>query len=181
MAIEGPAGDENVRRRRRHGLAPLLRVGTVAEPAWGEGDWAAMLRHQLAAALPPDVGKHTAALSRESATGGRSAPLLDGTFGELLHHPHPAPDALALVKDFAKAAKDDPDGPLPAEVAAVLYYASILVARARCGRRISALPDDALRRGAERVLAGAWVDARTRSLLVAGLAFLNGPDDRVES
>ena len=181
VATDGTGeGDPPDCRPLRQRLAPLMRTRADAAAAWGEGDWAAMLRHQMAAAIRPDVGAGSAALIRFAGTAGGSANLLDRSFGELLHHADPPPAALELVKEFAKAARDDPDGPLPAEVAAVLYYASILVARARCGRRISALPDEALRRGAERVLAGTWIDERTRSLFVTGLAVLNGPEDHAQ-
>jgi len=87
------------------------------------------------------------------------------TFDELLHSPMPPIDLLKSVKEFAKANRDHPASVLPGEIATVLYFASVIVARWRCGEVITTLNDRELRVGIEWAIAEPWVDERTKSLL----------------
>jgi hypothetical protein len=119
---------------------------------WRPQEMGAILRHQLSVPLDMDLA------------AGSGSPMWRMTFGELLHHPHPPAEMLQRVKQFAKACKLARDGPLPPEVAAVLYFASIIASRLRCEQRISDLDDDALKRGMEWVRAQRWVDPLTRSI-----------------
>jgi len=89
---------------------------------------------------------------------------LPATFGDLLHHPQPPLEMLQRVKRFAKACKVKAEGPLPPEVATVLYFASIVVALLRCEARISELDNKAIRTGTEWALAQTWLDQPTRSI-----------------
>ena len=57
--------------------------------------------------------------------------LLLKSFGDLLHHPNPPLELLRLTKDFAKACRLSRSGPLPREIATLLYFASIIVAWVR--------------------------------------------------
>ena len=136
-------------------LASMLEVERAAGRVWGEQDLAAILRHQLASPLPPPGGGSESA----AAPGGAR------TFGELLHHPSPRVESLVAVKDFAKASRADPDAALPGEVAAVVYFAAIAVARRQCGRIISGLSEGELAAGLQWVRAQDWVDPATRALL----------------
>ena len=138
-------------------LASILEVGWETGRPWGEGDLAAVLRHQYAAPLGCDLGT-----AGEDTGAGPPAGIK--TFGDLLHHPAPPVELLVLAKDFAKASRADPHAALPKEVAAVLYFAAIVVARRRCGARISQLRPEELRAGAEWVMAQPWVDPATRRL-----------------
>lgn len=138
-------------------LASMLEVGWETGRPWGEGDLAAVLRHQFAAPVGCDLGPAGADASADRRAGIR-------TFGDLLHHPAPPVELLVLAKDFAKASRADPHAPLPKEIAAVLYFAAIVVARRRCGARISQLSPEELRAGVDWVLAQPWVDAATRGL-----------------
>ena len=135
---------------RADALASMLEVDWAAGRPWEERELAAVLRHQLAAPLHVDLrtrGDETVA-----------------TFYDLLHHPTPPIELLALAKDFAKACRADPDSPLPREVAAVIYFGAIAVARRRCGTLITQLSPEELRAGVEWVLAQPWVDPATREL-----------------
>jgi hypothetical protein len=137
-------------------LASMLEVGWEAGPTWGERDLAAVLQHQLAAPVVCDLGP--------AGADAAAPPAGIRTFGDLLHHPAPPVELLVLAKDFAKASLADPHAALPKEVAAVLYFAAIVVARRRCGARISQLSPEELRAGAEWVMAQPWVDPATRRL-----------------
>jgi hypothetical protein len=81
---------------------------------------------------------------------------------------------LWLAKDFAKANMDHPDGSLPKEVAAVLYYASIAAALTNLDERISQLKDAELARGLGWAKDQPWVDKRIQELLVQGINKLPG-------
>ena len=128
-------------------LASMLDIDSTVGRPWDARDLGAVLRHQLAAPLPP---------------GTAAAPI--ETFDQLLHHGSPPVALLESVKDFSKAARQDPEAGLPKEVAAVVYFAAIVVARRRCGARISKLSDGELRAGIDWALAQAWMDPVTRGL-----------------
>lgn len=130
---------------------------------WSADDLAAILRHQLAAPLRADLTATNAHAGKTLDTISRAAPP-PATFGELFAHPHPPPELLELAKDFGKALRRDTACGVPAGVATVIYYASIVAARLRCGRRISDLDEAALRRGVEWALAQPWLDAATRAM-----------------
>jgi hypothetical protein len=138
-------------------------IGAEAEDLtlWAREDFGDILAHQLRAPLLFDLAKVT-------PIGGIDAELFQrdriGTFRELLTHPKPPVELLALCKDFAKAARVDPDRPLPAEVATVLYLASIAAARLRHDARISNLRVAELRSGAVWVLSQNWVDAEIQAI-----------------
>jgi hypothetical protein len=122
-----------------------------------------ILRHQLAVPLAVDLGDP--AEEAKSALG--SARILPMTFAELLHHRAPPVAMLQRIKRFAKARKSNPNGPLPEEVATVLYYAAIAVALKRCQQRITSMDDAALLAGCRWVLLQAWVDDDTKSIFRA--------------
>lgn len=152
-------------------LAEMLALDARdARHVWRADELSAILRHQLDAPLEFDLGD----LSEEYA---KVAPPAEAgtlhwrvTFGELLHHARPPLPLVERAKRFAKACRNHPDGPLPVEVATVLYFALIVVARLRCdGARISALDDAALVDGMQWALAQEWLDERTRALFVGAM------------
>ena len=121
---------------------------------WGPDDLGAILQHQLSARLETDLPQDDAV----------PPAMWQMTFEQLLHDPRPPVELLQRVKRFAKACKLAGDGPLPPPVATVLYFASIVVARMRCGQRISELDDDSILRGMQWVRAQTWLDEPTRSI-----------------
>jgi hypothetical protein len=131
---------------------------------WRPDDRGPILRHQRSVRLEADlaVGDDRNDTPHLAPDGARR--MWRMTFGELLDDAHPPAEMLLRVKRFAKACKLNGDGPLPPDVATVLYFASIVVARLRCGQRITDLDDDALRKGIEWARAQAWMDPATRSI-----------------
>ena len=157
-----------------HGMAALLDTGSGEERIWHPDELEAILKHQLSAPIEVDLvslERHLAARLRLAAA---SQGLLLKSFGDLLHHPNPPLELLKLTKDFAKACRLSRGGPLPREIATVLYFASIVVAMVRCRRRITRLDDADTRQGVEQCLAQSWLDAATRQLLEDGLKALAG-------
>jgi len=70
-----------------------------------------------------------------------------------------------LAKRFAKACRSREDGPLPNEIATVLYVLSIAAALAKCGCRITVADDQSLQYGLDWALEQPWIDAATRATL----------------
>ena len=141
-------------------LAMMLTVEGVDR--WRPDEMAAILRHQLSSQLEAD-------LAAADRAGLAPSPM---TFGELLHHLRPPVALLERVKHFAKASKAKSTGPLPPQVATLLYFASIVAARLRCDARISGLDDDAILKGTQWALAQSWIDPPTRTLFEEAVAKL---------
>ncbi len=155
----------------RH-LAKMMELSTETQRLWRPEEFGAILRHQLNAPLDYDLNTvdpgMTAKLQTWSTAGGQ--PLT--TFGDLLRHPRPPLQLLEYLKQFGKTHRNDPESPLPRDIATLLYYAGIVVALIRCRRRITQLDDHSLRRGIEWAIAQPWVEESTRSIFREGLAFI---------
>lgn len=153
-------------------LSELMSLESSSRQAWGPDELGAVLRHQLSASLRTGLsqGDSNAAwrLTELLGAGGSSVE----TFNDLLHHPQPPIELLEMAKDFAKASRTDRESPLPREVAAVLYYASIVAALVHCRCRITTLDDALLSHGLRTALSHHWLDEATRSLLREGLETL---------
>jgi hypothetical protein len=141
-------------------LAMMLTVDGVDR--WRPDEMAAILRHQLLSRLESDLGQVVRA----------DHPPSPATFGELLHHARPPVALLKRVKHFAKASKIKATGPLPPQVATVLYFASIVVAQLRCDARISSLDGNAILKGTQWALSQSWLDQPTRALFEEAAARL---------
>jgi len=129
-----------------------------SESPWARHEYAAVLRHQLAA--PISFGPDTNA--------GSDRPM-PATFGDLLCDARPSLPLLVSLKDFARAHTLQLNSPVPHEVATSLYYAAIVAAFVRCDQRISGLNDDALQTGIKTILGFDWIDDSMRALFADGL------------
>jgi len=155
-------------------LAGMMDMDSDTERAWRPDELGAVLEHQLSAPVELDLSVMRPGFRKRLRTLASAQGLVLSSYRDLFHHPNPPVELLRLVKDFAKASKDDPESPFQPEIAAVLYLGSILVARWRCGAKISAVPDQMLREGAEWVLGQSWVDDGTKVLFRDGLTHLTG-------
>jgi hypothetical protein len=155
-------------------LAEMLALDGRAGHVWRAEELSAILRHQLDAPLEFDLGDLSDEYAAIAPPGDTGTLRWRVTFGELLHHARPPLPLVERAKRFAKACRNHPEGPLPVEVATVLYFALIVVARLRCdgAPRISALDDAALVEGMHWALAQAWLDERTRALFVGAVEHL---------
>lgn len=155
-------------------LSLMLGVAQGTRPLWADEDLAPMLAHQLACRVEFERG------SQGLESPDRAAPPADGnpalSFRDLLVAERPDLDLLRRTKDMAKAQHEELGSEPPAKISLVLYYLSILVARTRCGARISSLSDEQLGKGAQWVVAQPWVDEDTRRLCRQHLSLIrNAP------
>jgi hypothetical protein len=154
-------------------LAIILSQEDDVQKLWTTEELAAIWKHQLAASIEFDLG------GLEPAPAAQLNALLTPqgfsvrSFGELLRHANPAVELLELVKQFGKAHLNHPQSPIPREVSTVLYYAAIVAALLRCGKRITALDNEALRYGVEKAVEQPWLDETTRTTLRGGLGVLS--------
>jgi len=134
-----------------------------------------ILRHQLSAPLRIDLEHAGPAVPHLVKALAQAELLKIQSFADLLRHPHPPIDLLKLIKDYAKCNRDHPDSHLPGEVAAVIYYLSIVAAWLRCGQKITRLSDQDLQEGVDWVLNLSWVDEETKATFREGPQFLARP------
>jgi hypothetical protein len=154
---------DEIFRSQPQALARLFSAGAQGT-TWSHADLGAVLRHQLSAPLLVDLRR------LPHWPGAEAGP--SGNFGELLAHPCPPLELLRLTKEFAKAADQQEDRPLPVEVATMLYYAAIVAALVGCGERISRLSDDELRQGVAWALAQPFIAPQVRPLFERGRDYL---------
>lgn len=151
-----------------HLLAQFLDPGFPGQRVWMPSELGAILHHLMAVPMPFDLSALPPGTRSRLQTLGAANGLLLNSLAALLHHPHPPVELLLLLKRYAKSNHEHPDSALPAEISTVLYILSIVVARQRCQRRITALNDDAVLSSIDWVLALPWLDDKARCLLRQG-------------
>ena len=144
-------------------LAGLMQVDETA--SWNASELGPILEHQLDVPLDLDLGSAVADVRRRLDASDEPAAAEIRTFRQLLLHSRPPLDLLNLVKQFAKRCRGQPDGPLPHEVATVLYLATIAAARLKRHERISLLDDAAWQQALDWALAQPWLKSDLRELL----------------
>jgi hypothetical protein len=162
-------------------LADLMAFGRE-EALWGPQELGAILQHQLDAEVAFDLSRLGQVRVQEverALASIQGSPIR--TFRELFEHPSPPIELVDLSRRFAKACRSSRDGPLPNEIATVLYFASIVVAMITCGRRISKLDDEAIGYALDWALDQPWLDESIRGLISRGRQAVKpaGPEDDV--
>jgi len=162
-----------VQRAQPGSLADVLDCTENKSPLWRPAELEALLRHQMAAPVQVDLSSLAPALAEQLRGLSDAQALTLRSFADLFQHPQPPVELLRLVKDFAKAAHESSEGPLPPEIARVLYYASIAAALARLKTRITSLSDVQLREGFGWVQTRDWIDPATKELVNQALPCLS--------
>ena len=160
--------DNDLRQSDALSLTHLMDAGAGGRRLWEPEELGAILAHQLAAPLACDLGPLDKEFDQRLERFNAAADPPIRTFGDLLDHPCPPVELLELTKRFAKDCRNHPDGPLPDEIATVLYFLSIVAAMTRCGRRITGMDDSSLRYSLSWALKQPWLDEPSRKLIEAG-------------
>ncbi|MGB2820166.1 MAG: hypothetical protein WBF17_04240 [Phycisphaerae bacterium] len=157
-------------------LAEVMDLGSQESVLWEPEELDAILRHQLAARVEAELSILDEGLAPKlAATCAKCVPPI-ATFNDLFHHPNPPVALLELTKQFARACKDHPDHPLPSKIGAVLYLASIVVARLRCAALITKMDDRTLCGSLTWAIGQEWLDDSLRGLLRDGLRAVSARD-----
>lgn len=141
-------------------LARLLAFSRESDRLWEPAELRAILTHQLQ--LRPDADDISDV--REGLKPGQPATQL-----ELLCSDNPSVPLLLGMKDNAKASGQDPNAPLPEEVATALYFGAIAAALVRLDRRISRLDNSGLAWGFQWASQQPWMIDELRELFRLGL------------
>lgn len=144
---------------------------------WHPEELGALLEHQWNAPLEADLGElapEQVGLLRRLCEAEH---LLLKSYGELFAHPMPPIEMLEMIKDYAKRNLARPNLELPQEMAMVLYVLSVVVAKLRCGKRITSQGDEMVRQNIEILLSQAWITESVAKLLREGLAAFGGSVD----
>ncbi len=140
-------------------LAKILEWMQQTPVSWHPTDLAALLRHQLAAPIDPDL-KEAKGRERELQKPGAdlSAAARLMTFRDLIRDPHVPLPWLRMMKLYFGGHRSHPDSPIPREVSDTLYFACISLALARHGERITRLDGSTLRKNLEVTARQEWLD-----------------------
>lgn len=162
------AQDTNMATPENVGRMFALIHGT--EQVWRQAELGTILQRQLDANLVADLSQGDPIMFLHVAELVAAVQLCSPTLRSLLLHPHPPEGLLELAKQLLKSLRQETGGLFAAEVATVLYYAVITVARVRLNARISALSDHALSAGCYWGLAQSWIDPTIRQILQSGIS-----------
>lgn len=136
-------------------LSELLRMDETAGDLWRPDDLGSVLRHQLTVPIREVMAGLDMKPDRER--GGLAIGELLAISGSL--------DELELLKKFAKMNSACGEALFPEPVAMILYFSSIIAARARFGARLSSLDDQELRDGLNWCFQQEWLDEQLRAFL----------------
>ena len=153
---------EEIRSSHPSHLARLFPNGDQTVQSWGSEELGDVLRHQLAAPLAVDLKFDATPTAGPPLESPGEAPLIH--FRDVLHHPSPPLDLLKRIKEFAKSTEHAGGAALPKEVATVLYYMAIVLARTRHGACITTLTPEAQNFGLDWALQQPWLDPEVRRI-----------------
>lgn len=161
-------------------LLAMLNVSEKSPHVWPVQELAAILRHELGAPLALALGPYAAEATTilEQNSGKEPQPR---TLEGLLIQSQPSPEFLNVIKKFAKrSCLEGAEDGLPREIALVLYFLSIALARMRCQVRLSELPDEALMNGLRWTMEQDWTAKSIRMLAAEALRQLARPKTDAE-
>jgi hypothetical protein len=146
----------------------LLDVELSADLLWEDHELADVLKHQLDAPLAADLQVLGSVPALHAAQLCEAAQPQIHSLRELFRHPVPPADLLDIVARFANAELTTAAEPvLNRDVARLIYYLSIGLARERCGgcALSKANPAEDVADELQTLAQANWVDAETSQIL----------------
>src|SRR5271168_3421986 len=107
-------------KSRADKLASLLASGEEGARLWQPEELAAIFKHQMSAPIMVDLASFDQETASRLKNLSEAQGLLLKSFADLFAHPAPPVELLILIKDFAKANRDQPGSGLPPEIATTL-------------------------------------------------------------
>jgi len=156
-------------------LDALLRAVDRPDAGWDQDDPGVILAHQLDAPLVHDLPTLDDVSDADVTQWSMDAGPAVASFGQLLALDHPPRDLLEATKRYFKPSAARPGGPVPYEVALVMYYAAIAAALRANQPPLSSLGPDKLRHGFAWARQQPWLSGPLPELFAAALALV--PDD----
>jgi hypothetical protein len=153
----------------------LARIADQCEGVWhafSDDELGRLWLEQISAEIHFDRRLISGDIARKLVDVASHGQPIPNRFCDLFRYPNPPIEMLEYTKQMAKRTRHHPDSPMQ-KISTVLYYASILIALLRCGRRITGLDDAALDYGFQWVLDQDWIDPATRRLFNEGRALLH--------
>jgi len=137
-------------------LAKIIDFGPETSRPWTEGELQLLLQYRLNAPMGVDLGGLPPEVTPKVKTLAEAEGLLLKSLLDLFCHEHAPLELLRLVKDYAKAHRNQPQSELPREVSAVIYYASIAAALVSNRAKITRMPEEELRSSFDWALSRHW-------------------------
>ena len=138
-------------------LAKMLDSSGPQVSTWQDEDLRGLFQHQLDTSLASAFEYPESGESPTLTQLGKSSVPPIVTFADLLKHDQPPLELLHAMRRMARRSAKETSGAIPDEIASVLYFAAIAVARVRLGERISRSDDNVLRYGFEIMMRRAWI------------------------
>ena len=153
-------------------VGELVSLGSAPRFSWETTDFESILRHQLSLSCKREMENagEVAGAPRNSPSEAAATP---SDFKSVLVSETPSLEMLVSIKEFAKLVASDPQFSLPDEVAKVLYFAAITVARLQLDERISRLNDVELRYGCGWTTSRQWVPECLKQIFRKALTVLD--------
>lgn len=152
-------------------MANLIELNPEPGALWNVEELGAILKHQLAAAIVPELSKVNRQLNDKSPPAIRNS---EQTFGQALTDQKTPIELLKLIKDFGKIHWHSEKSGIPKEVAMVLYYAAIAHAMNHRHDSITKLSTESLRSGMQWVLDQDWVDEGIKESIRKAMKVISG-------
>jgi len=160
--------DQDSQQGKVHLLARMMDLDNDERRLWSEEELAAIFEHQLSAPVEFDFNYPRGLSVQRVETLCSAATPRIMSFRDLLFHPSPPLEVLKTTKEFARACRLLPDGPVPDEIATMLYVLSIVAAATKCGQWITKMESGGVEHALDWSLEQSWIDEPTRDLLRQG-------------
>lgn len=119
-------------------------------------------RQQLLQSLQVDLFR--VAARAEITDQAETAGLLVKSMSDVIHHPQPPHELLAMIKNFAKARRQAAEGYVANEISVAIYFACIAASLVARNDRLTRQSDRELDDGLRWLAQQSWVDTTTRRL-----------------
>lgn len=142
---------------------------------WQPEELGAMLEYQWRSPLEADLSGMDTKTAHMLKNMCDAQSLCLKSYGDIFDHRMPPVEVLTIIKEYAKRNMACPDVELPGDIAKLLYILSVVVARMRCGKRITTQDDSTIRQSITALLTQPWLSPSVSELLREALSVFGDP------